>query len=66
MPWTDDPDEMTAEQRQAEIGAIFARGILRLKTDPILTDGQGSQDSRKSAPSGLEVRANPRLSVHSG
>ena len=66
MPWTDDPDEMTAEQRQAEIGAIFARGILRLKTDPDSVKEKGSENSRKPATSGLEVRANPRLSVHSG
>ena len=33
MEFLDDPDEMTPEQRLAEVAAILAAGILRLFTE---------------------------------
>ena len=33
MGFLDDPEEMTAEQRLAEVAAILAAGILRLFTE---------------------------------
>ena len=40
MLYPDDPDEMTPEERQAEVASILAAGFLRLKKrDMMLPDG---------------------------
>ena len=43
MPCIDDPDEMTPEERQAEVASILAAGFLRLKKqDTMLPDGKSA------------------------
>jgi hypothetical protein len=55
MLCTDDPDEMTPEQRQAEVASILATGFLRLKKqDTVLPDGTSAaptapEDAEKSS-----------------
>jgi len=39
MDFLDDPEEMTAEQRLAEVAAILAAGYMRLRTRPFTETG---------------------------
>ena len=68
MHHTDDPGQMTAEQRLHEIAAILARGVLRWKKSA--ADSRQSAENRqnpaKSAAAGLEVSGETRLSVRAG
>jgi len=43
MLYPDDPDDMTPEERQAEVASILAAGFLRLKRrDTLLPDGSSA------------------------
>ena len=59
------PEELTIEERDREIAAIFAQGILRLRKRrwPVAL---GSQQLQKSASQGLEFPHDSRLSVTTG
>jgi len=71
MRHIDDPGQMTADQRLHEIAAILARGFLRWKKRAKSATDSGkfattSQNPPKSAPGGLEVSGETRLSVRAG
>jgi hypothetical protein len=55
-----DPDQMTADDRVAEVAAIFAVGVLRLRRRHALATAS-PQISSDSAQTGLEVPADLRL-----
>ena len=61
MHHTDDPGQMTADQRLHEIAAILARGVLRWQKSA--ADSGNRQNPAKSATAGLEVSGETRLSV---
>ncbi|MDY0169234.1 MAG: hypothetical protein RBS80_22010 [Thermoguttaceae bacterium] len=63
----DDPATMTPHERLSEVAGIFAAGILRLHARAALpTSNLGSEESRNSAPTGLELSDETVLSVHCG
>ena len=66
----DDPAAMTPEQRRREIAAIFARGVLRLSTDPrsspVLGESPTRQESSKSLQNCLDPSATSSPHVLAG
>ena len=62
------PDELTADQRRAELCRILAAGVLRLRKRRVLVgmSAKTSRDSQKSADERLEVSGETVLSVHTG
>lgn len=54
--------ELTPQQRMAQIAALLARGALRLKRVTIIEQSNAPKELPESAQGGLESGANPRLS----
>lgn len=63
-----DPNQMTADERDREVASLFALAFLRMQARPALGESpkSGSPESRNSAPSGLELSGEMRLSVTTG
>ena len=63
-------DPSQQNERMREVASIFAAGILRLHTRAALTPATStlavSENLSNSAPNGLEVLPETRLSVHPG
>jgi hypothetical protein len=56
---------LSAEQRRAEVAAIFAAGFVRLRLRAALpTERPGTEKPVESAANPLEVPSETRLSVH--
>ena len=63
MDTTHDPDSMTPDERRSEVASILARGLVRAVR---LARSRTSGPDRippKTLPTGLELSADPRLSV---
>ena len=60
------PHEMTPGQRLQQIAAILALGVLRLWKARRSSGTPTSAETPESAPAGLEVPAETRLSVRVG
>jgi hypothetical protein len=68
---SDDPGQLTPEERFDEVAKILARGLLRSKKSADLTANRGdpaatAQNSSESGTAGLEVFGETRLSVRAG
>lgn len=67
---SNDPADMTADERLREVAAILAVGILRLRSRAALpapwADHSGPQNPRDAGQDCLEVSAKTVLSVHEG
>jgi hypothetical protein len=61
-----DPDQMSADERVAEVAAILAVGVLRLHRRHALAAPASPQISSTSARTGLEVPADLRLDGQHG
>lgn len=59
-----DPSALTPDERRAEIAAILARGILRLRADGVRRHRSGP--AQNSVTAGLDVGTEIRLTVDSG
>ena len=66
MPRTDDPAQLTAEERFTEVAAILARSVLRLRKRRLLGPDPTAQEPTESGRKGLELPAHSRLSVTKG
>jgi hypothetical protein len=62
MIGTEDPHDMTPQQRFQEISALLAQGILGLRLAP----AENIANSPKSSASGLAIPFKTRLSVPRG
>lgn len=62
----DDPAQLPPDERLAEIASLLAMGILRLRRRFALPGKTGQKISPESAPEGLEVPDETRLSVCAG
>jgi hypothetical protein len=54
--------DLTPQQRLAQVAAILALGALRLKRATIIEQSNAPEELSESAQGGLESGANPRLS----
>jgi hypothetical protein len=63
-----DPDSLSPEERQLEVTAILARGVMRLKQRHALTSHETSftQKFAESPSPGLAVHPNTCVTVHTG
>lgn len=65
-----DPANMTAEQRVAEVAAILAEGLLRLRRSGVTfatsVSAEAPQISLESGEIGLELSPDLRLHGHGG
>jgi hypothetical protein len=57
-----DHSELTPQQRMAQVAAILARGVLRLKQAALRAPSASDEEVPESPEEGLESGANPRLS----
>lgn len=55
--------ELTADQRLKQVAAILARGVRRYHRRLRRSESRPEKEVPESSPAGLEVPANPRLSV---
>jgi hypothetical protein len=55
--------ELTPQQRMAQVAAILARGVLRLKQDASRVPASPPEEVPEASKEDLESGANPRLSV---
>ncbi len=63
MPTTRNPDNMTANERRAEIASILAPGMLRSIRDARLNAAVDLGNPRESCDSRLDLSADSPLSV---
>jgi hypothetical protein len=56
-----DDSELTPQQRMAQVAAILARGVLRLKQAAWRVPTEPDQEVLKTQEEGLESGADPRL-----
>jgi hypothetical protein len=54
--------ELTSQQRMAQVAALLAQGALRLKRATDIVQSSVPEELPESAQGGLESGANPRLS----
>lgn len=64
MDFLDDPEEMTPEQRLAEVASILAAGYSRLRARLQFAPNPGSPNS--FTDKGLDVSGHPRPPVDNG
>lgn len=56
------PSELTPQQRMAQVAAILARGVLRLKQAALRVQTAAEEEVLETPEEGLESGADPRLS----
>jgi hypothetical protein len=61
MPRTDDPAQLTAEERFTEVAAILARSVLRLRKRRLLGPDPTAQEPTESGRKGLEAQCHQGL-----
>jgi len=59
---SNDHSELTPQQRMAQVAAILARGVLRLKQAALRVPSASDEEVPESPEEGLESGADPRLS----
>ena len=57
-----DHSELTPQQRMAQVAAILARGVLRLKQAALRVPSASDEEVSETPEEGLESGADPRLS----
>jgi hypothetical protein len=65
---TDDPAQLTPEQRFHELARLLAVGLRRLLSRPSVADSASlqPQQTQKTTSNWLDLSADLRLSVHTG
>jgi hypothetical protein len=59
---SNDDSEWTPQQRMAQVAAILARGVLRLKQAAMRVPSASDEEVPQTPEEGLESAAEPRLS----
>jgi hypothetical protein len=59
---SNDDSELTPQQRMAQVAAILARGVLRLKQAAMRVPSESDEEVPETPEEGLESGADPRLS----
>jgi hypothetical protein len=70
LPYTDDSDILTGDERLREIAGLLAAGILRLRCRAALPPAPAATPDPENPPNSslncLEVPRESRLNVHTG